>query len=1111
MKLENNSGLKFEFLKNGAIKCISSSNIRIGLKDANPFSGFGTSIFLRQKNTQNKHVMIFGSGSDSAFLFENNCYYAMGKWNGIEYMVSLQLHNDESMWLWTVELRKNNFSSTQFDIIFIQDVGLKQVTNDPVNEYYVSQYIERRILNHPQLGDVVCCRQNMKEPTGNPWLMAACKNGTQSATTDGLNVYGTSYRKTKIPAALGYDTLPGECAAESSVIALQSKPFDFVSNAVQRIEFVFKFMPNHPNATSQSDLENLPELFNQFEIKYPLTSNWKKGNKNLFTESDLLNSHELNETELRQLYGNENRFPEYHNGKLISFFYGQNRHVVLHDKEILTYRPHGHIIQSNIKLKPNDDIVSLTTWAFGIFNSHLKQGNTNFNTLLSINTSQFSLMPEVGQRIFVHHTGKYYLLGIPSAYEMGLNFARWIYKFNSTVYQVTTWASPNSPVVNFDFQVLKGNPANIIITHNLDKSNGWRIESSNDNTLTLVPNPNSLLAKNYPKAQYRLVLNKSNYTHIEINNGDIIGIDSDYANSFIVIKSDKTKQLSLSFISELEKPFEAPIIANPDQQFQTDINNALEFRKISGLDIKLTGNSSRIETINEIIPWYESNALIHYLTPYGLEQFGGAAWGTRDVSQGPLEMLLNLGKYDEVKNILITIFSNQNVDGWWPQWWMFDKYQNIRANEAHGDIAYWCIIALSNYILHSGDTEILNTPLPYYPENQNNNTFISPLNEHIDRLIDRIVKSFIPGTALVPFGGGDWNDSLQPVNGDLAQRLVSSWTIEMNYQAFVQLQKVYKIIGLTSKSESLKEIACRIKTDFNKYLVKDGVVAGYGLLENNGTFSLLLHPSDSLTGVRFSILPMNRGIIGGLFNTAQANQHLQIIRENLLGPDGARLMDKPLVYSGGLQKIFQRAESSTFFGREIGLMYVHEHIRYAEALSILGKADEFIHALLQAIPINYPNLVKQSDVRQSNCYYTSSDIIFKSRYDADKLYPEVFKGNIKLHGGWRVYSSGPGIFTGIVVSRLLGFRFNNEYVTIDPVLPNDFDGLKVNINISNFPLSITYHVKKSTYSPYSIKINDVEPPFTYEDTQYRKGGIQIERNKFFELLNDSKNNIEIFL
>ncbi|MCK7541943.1 MAG: hypothetical protein MZV63_69180 [Marinilabiliales bacterium] len=42
----------------------------------------------------------------------------------------------------------------------------------------------------------------------------------------------------------------------------------------------------------------------------------------------------------------------------------------------------------------------------------------------------------------------------------------------------------------------------------------------------------------------------------------------------------------------------------------------------------------------------------------------------------------------------------------------------------------------------------------------------------------------MPGTSLVQFGGGDWNDSLQPVSKDLARRMISSWTVEMNYQAF---------------------------------------------------------------------------------------------------------------------------------------------------------------------------------------------------------------------------------------------------------------------------------------------------------------------------------------
>jgi len=192
-------------------------------------------------------------------------------------------------------------------------------------------------------------------------------------------------------------------------------------------------------------------------------------------------------------------------------------------------------------------------------------------------------------------------------------------------------------------------------------------------------------------------------------------------------------------------------------------------------------------------------------------------------------------------------------------------------------------------------------------------------------------------------------------------------------------------------------------------------------------------------------------------------------------------------------------------------MYTHEHIRYAETLAVTGKADEFIHALLQAIPICYSNIVKQGDIRQANCYYSSSDVLFKNRYEADKHYPEVIKGNFKLHGGWRIYSSGPGILIGIILGRLFGFRFSNEFVVIDPVLPKEFNGLKVNFSFNNIPINVAYHVTKSTFSPHSLKVNHVEPPFKYEENPYRKGGILVERKMFFDLLNNKENNIEVFL
>lgn len=47
----------------------------------------------------------------------------------------------------------------------------------------------------------------------------------------------------------------------------------------------------------------------------------------------------------------------------------------------------------------------------------------------------------------------------------------------------------------------------------------------------------------------------------------------------------------------------------------------------------------------------------------------------------------------------------------------------------------------------------------------------------------------------------------------------------------------------------------------------------------------------------------------------------------LLYPDGVRLMNRPAQYDGGVSTHFKRAEHAANFGREVGLQYVHAHIR----------------------------------------------------------------------------------------------------------------------------------------------------------------------------------------
>jgi cellobiose phosphorylase len=91
--------------------------------------------------------------------------------------------------------------------------------------------------------------------------------------------------------------------------------------------------------------------------------------------------------------------------------------------------------------------------------------------------------------------------------------------------------------------------------------------------------------------------------------------------------------------------------------------------------------------------------------PHGLEQYTGAAWGTRDVCQGPVEFLLALEHDEPVRQILRIVFAQQYATrGDWPQWFMLEPYSSIRDSHSHGDVVVWPLKALNR--LSRGDQRV---------------------------------------------------------------------------------------------------------------------------------------------------------------------------------------------------------------------------------------------------------------------------------------------------------------------------------------------------------------------------------------------------------------------
>ena len=294
-------------------------------------------------------------------------------------------------------------------------------------------------------------------------------------------------------------------------------------------------------------------------------------------------------------------------------------------------------------------------------------------------------------------------------------------------------------------------------------------------------------------------------------------------------------------------------------------------------------------------------------------------------------------------------------------------------------------------------------------------------------------------------------------------------------------------------------------------LVADGVIAGHVEFHAAGSRDYLLHPRDGTTGLSYSLLAMIHAIINGMFTPEQAAAHFELIRKYLLGPDGARLFDRPMVYHGGPQKYFQRAESASYFGREIGIMYTHAHLRYCEALARFGDADAFFKAICQANPIAIRELVPTAALRQANCYYSSSDAAFHDRYEAFDDYAKVNRGEVALEGGWRVYSSGAGISVRLIMQCFLGIRLEKSSLILDPVIPAALDGMTTMIDLAGNSVEVIYRVSGKGSGPVSINLNGTDLEFVREDNPYRTGAARVSMESIVSKLTGTKDTLTVSL
>lgn len=1121
-----NGSTRFTFTESGDAFCWMHGPIMINSYRGSSLHGSPNNIYLRIPDGDGLRAYpLLGIASDSVLKIsrEELSYegYIPGTDNkhGICYRVTLRL-TPYGIWFFDISLRG---SCNKMDVLYTQDIGVATPGCVSTNELYAAQYLGHYIGENEN-GYVVCSRQNMSQEGCFPYLQQGSLGiRIRRFSTDGTQFYGLSYKKTHIPQALSGDLENCNRQLELSQISLQTESFTLNGN--REFSFYGICKTDHPSAVTSIAFRD--ELLQAFSWKASVTCTPRHMEAALagaeapapedtdpYSTAATAGADAIL-TVTKPCIGEPyaavswdldswNAFyprrilEEQDNGRLLSFFTPDNSHVVTQEKELLTMRPHGHILMTGFSLdRIPSGVVSTTNYMSGEFNSQLVVGNTTYHKLLSNHRGLLNVVKNSGQRIYVKIDGAFRQLTLPSAYEMDISGSTWHYQIGEDVLTIHCYTVFDRPEVILTAYSHRNIAYDFIITNQITAgANEFEQEfllEKDGGTLTIQSSRNAFNDRYYPGLAFRMRLPEA----CRVSDDRVFFPDARPRDTTLLTLSLDAKS-AFSLTIQASESGDFPFFTDECDREENMKRYHAHYRHIlRDFSLEIPSGRELSQKLNATMLWYAHDALIHFASPHGLEQSGGAAWGTRDICQGPVEFFLALHHTEIVRDILLRIFSHQLSEGYeWPQWFMFDAYP-IHQAEHHGDVVFWPLKTLGDYLAATDDFSILDEILDYRMDDGSCAHREETLFTHVARAVEAVKDRFLPGTALISYAGGDWDDTLQPASSQLKEKLSSAWTQALAVQTFETLSLATACHN-AAFAAATKELAERISEAFTQYFIRDGVIAGFYYHSPEEGSRYLLHPDDDVTSIHYRLLPMTRSILAQLADPEQAQRSNTLIDAHLSCPDGVRLMDRPAGYEGGISKIFLRAEQAANVGREISLQYVHAHIRYIEALATMGLAEKAWHSLLVINPILIRDYVPNALPRQSNVYFSSSDGCYNDRYDYAAGFHRLREGEISVMGGWRLYSSGPGIYIARVITNLLGLRYTAEGVILDPVLPENMDGLSFNTSLWECPVTIYYHML-SDYESVRIVVDDKEITADTMHNRYRKSGILLGKKAFLDV------------
>jgi cyclic beta-1,2-glucan synthetase len=359
------------------------------------------------------------------------------------------------------------------------------------------------------------------------------------------------------------------------------------------------------------------------------------------------------------------------------------------------------------------------------------------------------------------------------------------------------------------------------------------------------------------------------------------------------------------------------------------------------------------------------------------------------------------------------------------------------------DDLLWLVYVTAEYVRKTGDVDILQEKAPFRigdPIEEDEEERYShykltdeeyTLFEHCRRALEHGDTQGPHGLPLI--GSGDWNDGMNRVG--IKGRGESVWLAWFLYENHKRFAYLCEILGKHALKLEHLERAKEIKDVINQTAWdNDWYLRAY---YDDGT-PLGSHRNEEC---QIDSLPQSWSILTQDELDDRQKQAIQSVEKHLVREEGQliRLFTPPFDKTPNDPGYIKGYPPGI---RENGGQYTHAAIWVVWALTKLGMGNAAFKQFKMLNPI-----LHSLDIDSANRYMVEPYVVAADIYSTPP-----FTG----HGGWTWYTGSSGWLYRLGTEAILGFQLEGDHFTINPCIPDSWDGYKLSFqqNGSHYDIQV---------------------------------------------------------